>query len=358
MSQAASSVAAPDRRLLLSVQRLVWCWTDVIGCRGVAPEVLALVVFALLYGSAALISLFGELDIFLRDFRWPFAYGGVAWCAFYLVYLPGQIDRVWVALRPWILNPEEEVSDLRESSRKILTGGVPFCVALWVAFSITWGLTNSWSIPYKEHWQPQLLNALFAPFLWYFAGIAMAVATVGLRSLVTTIATRLEFSPNLVYPAGRRGLHLLHRLLTVNWLFFAVVTLCATMATTPLSGEAGAIRDDGYTIPDLLVWVLLVAIALILVSTQRALDTLLGRLKAGALTRLNQRLDEIAELPEDVSALDVVKKTHLLHVVTYEIQKVEAFTPTLVDGRFVLQVALSASAILIANIVLRLALTN
>jgi hypothetical protein len=358
-ARVSETLAQPKRTLAdrLKLERLVWFWTDVVvGKSGISPEWLAFSLLLFLYLSATLVALLaGQWDVFVRDFRWLVSYVGIAASAYYIAYLPKEIDRLWLALRPWIAN-ESQLNRLKDETRTILAKPVIVCFPIWIVFSAIWAATNSWAIPYDAKWVPQLLNAMFAPFLWYFAGVAMGISTMGVRSLIRRIALDLEFKPGVVYPMGRQALQPFNRVLFGNWTFFVLVTLCATIATTPWSGDAADLRSDGYTLPDFLLWALFGAIGLLLVSCQRSLDVLLGRVKASTLADLNQRFNDAAELPDNSSIIEVLRRTHLTNVIQYEIQKVETFSPTLVDGRFALQVCLSASAIIIANILLRLAI--
>jgi hypothetical protein len=333
----------------------IWFWTDAAGRSGLPPALLSLGLLGLLYLSATIIALFGEWDVFVRDFRWLVSFAGVALCSFYVVYLLREIDQLWTALRPWVVDVEQ-LESLKARTREILGRRVAVCLPIWIAFTGLWAATNSWGVPYREEWLPQALNAMFAPFLWYFGSVAMGIATMGVWALIRANASELELKPAIVFPQGRSALQPFHRLLLENWLFFVLITLCATIATTPWTGQAANLADDGYSLPDFLLWALLGGIALVLISCQRSLDYLLGRVKSRTLADLHHQFDETAALPADASATDVLRRMHEMNVILHQTHQVEAFTPTLVDGRFVLQVCLSVSAIIIANVLLRLAI--
>jgi hypothetical protein len=100
----------------------------------------------------------------------------------------------------------------------------------------------------------------------------------------------------------------------------------------------------------------LVVVGLVLVASQRSLEVLLGHIKAEALSDLNYRLSDLMLVPENASQTEILRRMHGMNALLHQTRQVESFTPTLIDGRFALQVALSTTAIIIANVLLRLAL--
>jgi hypothetical protein len=60
-----------------------------------------------------------------------------------------------------------------------------------------------------------------------------------------------------------------------------------------------------------------------------------------------------AALPENANELTVLRSMHRFQVLLHDLQQVESFNPNFIDTRFVVQIALSVTAILLANVLLR-----
>lgn len=329
------------------IERLAWFWTDWMR-RGPARRrwLAPAVVFVSIQASAAAIAWwFGEFSAWLGDPRWTASALISTACAVHLDMLPRDLDRLWDSLHPWVAVPEEEFARLRALTRPMLANAFPFSVLVWASFVTVWIVTNSWSEAFRGLPVAWVLNALYGyAFLCYFLGVAVSF-NVGLWRLLRQVAARLEFHPSLVLSGDSGSLKPINQLLGRAWLFFLVVVVLTGVGTTPIS------RGDAR-IQDLIIWLIVALVLCLRLSSQRSMNRLIARDKARVLGRLRGELD-LERQGSDEASGDVVRRLHRLQILLHDIRTAERFSATLVDTRFVVQIALSVSATLIANVMVR-----
>jgi hypothetical protein len=339
--------APTSHRRGISQERVAWFWTDSIVPRLPVPAwVAALLLFACLNAVGVMLaSLHGELDTYIRDVRWPASYFACALSGAYLAYLPREVARLWQPLQPWLVDPDAKLSKLKSEGPRVLASFFWPSVAIWSIFAIYWTISNSYGDRYESANFTRTLNATYLSLLVYFVGAASSIATIGMWRFVRLISRTLDFEAGKVQQ-GKAALRPLARLLLFNWLFYLVLTLSATLTATPLSNNA--LRPE-----DLAVWVLITPYFILLLHGQLALNGLLAQEKAVEVARLRHLVEHEAALPENANELTVLRSMHRFQVLLHDLQQAESFNPNFIDTRFVVQIALSVTAILLANVLLR-----
>ena len=329
------------------VERAAWAWTDFVERTRLPPLVMAAGLLLFLYGTNLLIATtFGEARAFVEDYRRPASYLIVGGYAVYLVYLPRAIRNLWVSIRPWLANPDTEIDALEASTRPLVARYFLPSAAIWALFVVYWVATNSWSEGYDGSLVPRLITGWHGLFLTYFVGTGIAFGLGGVWSVMRLASSRLDFRPGLILEGGKAALRPFNHIFLGTWLFFLYVASLATVGTTPITAQ-------GFRREDAALWVVIGAMVAVLASAQRMMSRMLEREKAEELRRLRAELSEARRLPDAPEPIDVLLSMHKTQMLQHDLQRVEAFSPTLVDTRFMVQISLSVTAILIANVVLR-----
>ena len=119
---------------------------------------------------------------------------------------------------------------------------------------------------------------------------------------------------------------------------------------TPLSGTP-------FHPINFVAWILVgLVITPLMAGAHYFMNRMLTREKSQELRLLQEELSEASALPNDAEAVEVLRRMHRMQLLLYQIQKVETFVPTLADSRFLVQISLSTTAIVLANVVIRTAI--
>ncbi len=351
MPSSSTLIATPPLSSRSLAQRIPWLWYDSVVSRVPLPLwVLSLLLFAFLYAAgAAFATVDGVLPQFLRDYRWLVPLGIPALTSFGAGYTPRALDRFWTGLRPWLANPTEELAVFQAGIRNQLTRFFwPTAVIMFV-FSAQFGIfldsPGNWARDYPRYAALRGATLLSAPFVAYFVAGIFSMIGFGLGSLVRRLQA-LDLKRGFILQGGKALLRPFNDLLWVTWGSTLLIVLLVAL-TSGVSG--GPLELMG-----LLSFAVTMAVSLpLIVMPQLHMNRWLAHEKAQELLALRQELDEAASIPPTANAAEavryLVRHQHLLH----QVQRVEAFSPTLVDARFVLQIGTSFTAILLANVALR-----
>ncbi len=325
-------------------ERIAFWWTDRAEGRPATYAFVASVfLFIVLYGGGALVAqAFGDLRAFVTDPRWAASALIIVLSAFQLVTLPRGIARLWEHLIPWLANSNAEIAALKAQTRPLLARFFPVSVFVWLAFGFAWVLMGSWGEFFHSRELAPILNAIYGfGFRWYFLGAAAVFNSVGLWLLLRRLGRSLNFRPALLLSGGKGALRPFNQLLWEAWRYFMAVIVLAGVVTMPVRGR-------GLRFEDAILWIVIVGLLVMQFSSQQPINRLLASTKASALDRLHERLDQ-ERLAADDESEDGSRRTNRVQILLHDLRTVEAFAPTLVDSRFVVQIALSVTASLIAN---------
>ena len=330
----------------LRMEEAAWAWADLVERRRLPALALSTAVFVLLFGSSALIALaFGELNDFLADPRWPATYFVVAANALHLAKFPAALDAMWGTIRPWLAN-EAEMGKLEAESRAVLARFFLPSMGVWSAFVAYWALTNEWGERFASPFLAPALHLMYGLPLIYFAGAMAAINSAGLLTLLTRIARTARFERGLMLEGGHGVIRPLRNLLWRCWLFFVVVFTATAVASTPVTGTG--LRDE-----DFVLWVVILALTFGLVLGQMAMNRVFERERANEIGRLRAELRSVNAVSEPLETNDLLLRLLRAEALRYDLSRVEALHTGLLDLRFLVQVSLSATAIAIANLLLR-----
>jgi hypothetical protein len=313
----------------------------------------SLAVGLLLYGTSLGLALaFGEAANFLEDPRWPTAHVTIAASAYYTVWLNRTLQRMWTGLGPWLANGEGEVAELQRRCPAILYRyALPIAVVLF-AFSATWVLAGSWSENFDNPDLARALIALQTPLLSYFGANGIALSTVGMFSMVRCLASNLSFKPGFILHGAKAALRPLYQMQSGTWLYTLVIVALAVIGTAPLFNRSGFRWDD------LAFWLAIVVFYAFMAAANVALNPCLTREKAKEVARLRSEIEATAEGAGEVAPAAAMQRVVQAQLQLHDLAKAEAFNPSLVDLRFVIQVSLSVTGVLISNVLLRTVLAD
>jgi hypothetical protein len=258
-----------------------------------------------------------------------------------------MVRSLWASIRPWLANPEAEIQELEASTRPVLARYFLPGAAIWFLFSVYWAATGSWAENFKDPLLSTVLTIWFGCiFLTYFVGAGVSFGIGGTWSLVRLLSSRLDFRPGLILEGGKTALAPFNQLFIMNWLFFVWVIMLSTVGSTPVTTQ-------GLRNVDIAMWLVIGALSSTLVLAQRSMTALLLREKQIEVRRLRNELTEVQRLSANPDSVEVLLSMHRSQMLMHDLQRAEAFNPSLLDTRFVIQISLSVTAILIANVLLR-----
>lgn len=351
-----TQVVVPLRHRSLA-QRIPWLWYDHVASQPVAPSwLLALIPFAFNYGLGVLLAIWdGELSGFLLDYRWPVLFALLVIACWTLGYVPRASGQLLVSLRPWLRNSDEEIEAFRGATPELLMRCFWISAAIWGGFTVLWFVVpgaDSWSPDYAH---PEIIHRmplLLAPSMAFFVGASFSMVSMGLGLFTQRISRDLSLKRGFVLQGGRASLQPFNRLLRNIWITFtlpAIVWVVVVFAINAprLSGPWLAAVNTG-------VLVLGGALAIpTLVLPQLFMNRWLAKEKADELQALQSELAEVASLPQTGDPLDALPRLLRHQHLIYQIQRVQGFTATLVDAKFVMNIASSIVVIVLANIAIR-----
>jgi hypothetical protein len=317
---------------------------------------LSALVFAGVYGVGVLVSfLSGDLQRFLNEPRylWPPISAGLS--SFALGRLPRAIGDLWTKWAPWLANPDVELIAFQAAIPGLLTRG------FWLIALLVLGLygqylfmEDPWAIGILRPDIYRFIYVIWAPTVAYFAGGAGAVAAFGLGAFAHHAAKVLDLKRGFILGRGKAALQPFNQVLWMLW----GLTVLPILAFGLLNGLVNVTTGGGTL--DQFVWAAVEAVLVVIsiVVPQRQMNHLLEREKAEELRLLREELADASIVPGGASTQEavqaLVRHQHLL----YQIEEAKAFVPTLVDTRFAVQIGISVTAIVAANVALRTVLAR
>lgn len=362
--------AVPRRSL---TQRIPWLWHDVVVARSPLPLWATVSLLVVIVHSYVALSAFaaGDLPRFLGDIRWLIITAITALPGFALGYLPGAIHRFIEGLRPWLANSDDEIAAFEASIPNLLTRFFFASAIFWGAFMVlstalnSAGDGNPWGVGYPN---PEWLiygGYAFAPLFAYFFGGGTSVMTAGLGLFVYRMTKTLDLKRGFVFGGGKAVMRPFNRLLIVIWSTFTlpvVLLFGAGMAVYgPDLGQSTVRNSEGAVglatagVPFVIMFVVL---ALTVILPQLLMNRLLAREKREELQELHSELAAVSTPAEDADTATLVRGLQRQQYLLHQIQEARSYRPTLVDTRFVVQVGTSITGIVIANVLLRLLITQ
>lgn len=335
-------------------QRIPWFWHEYVVARTPLPLwALSIVFFGVLCGIVALSGLAaGELSSVIRDpTLWLTGAVPPATTSFAIGYAPRAMDRLWTSIQPWMTTSAEQMALFRAEMPKLLARFA------WLGMLVLALATSPWVFVDQETggfsfanltMTPNVLMLALLPFWFYFVGIALAIATVGMGLLAHRMSRTLHFRREFILSGARTAFRPFNRLLWVIWLTVTFPLIASSVVTNPL------LSDRSFHPIDALSFLsgLLIILPTIVVP-QLFMNRLLAREKANEVQVLRQEVEEASDGPEAEDTIGVLRRIQRHQYLVYWLQRTESFSPTLVDTRFVLQIATSITGIVLANVILR-----
>ena len=330
-------------------QQVPWFWTGFVLQTGLRPWVPATAVTLFFFLPAMFISRsIGDLNQFLADPRWyvmAIACGAVA---YFLASLPRGLDRLWEGLRPWLVN---------EAAAKTfwLTAPIQIMRFFWPAWGF-WilvigpGALNPASDPLgKDFSNP----AAFQPFNigvsilgTYLLAAATSPAIAGLALFAKDLAKKVDLKRGFV-PGGKAAFAPFNRLLLTVWLTYTIPVALITAARTSLIGET----NPGSMVAGIVFGAVLIMLTMFL--PHLFINRLLAKEKERELHQLRQDMSGAAAVGGTTATAEGTRRTLRMQALMDQQQQTLGFNPTLMDARFFIQFAASATAIVMANVLLQ-----
>jgi len=334
-------------------QRIPWLWHDYVVTRtGVPLWLLCLLLFLLLHGwVVALAASAGHLSwwfLLLGDLRWTILTVAPAMGAFVLAYAPGALTRFWQNLRPWLANTEAEAAALEEATPKLVMRFFwPYflTVTFFMGIFSFLGEDVGWFRDYPDLGALRYVPLSTAPFVGYFVGGALALASSGLGMFAQSLR-RLDLREGFMVEGGKAVLQPLNQLLWTIWGIFTVPTIFI-MLTSAFDGSDAEVFGTAIGVT------LFVTLGATIIVPHFFINQWLAQEKTQEVRSLRRALREAADVPSGSHAEDILRQMHRYQDLSQRLQEARSFTPTLIDARLVIQVATSVVGIIAANVLLR-----
>lgn len=329
------------------LKRLPWLWYDLIVTRTAAPFwVPSVVLLALLVLGGLLVSAAGgQLREAVGEPRFWLGRAYPALCSLAIGYAPEAISRLIANLGPWLERPDDELAELQQEMSYDLTrffwigGMISAAVVFWFAFIDPADLNISMN---RETFRNLQLFDL--PFYTYFCGSATPVLTWSGGLLIRRLRS-LHIKPGFILNGGKQTLSPFNQLLVVVWVACVLpMSLIVIVALAKGIGDVGAIV---YSV------VFLAASVVIVFLPQLLMSEWLHQLRDRDLAWLRRQVEETAAASDNKDAVEMQRALLRYNLLIFHIDQVRASSVTLIDLKFVIQVATSMTAILVANVLLR-----
>jgi hypothetical protein len=340
------------------MSRTPWLWIDLIVSRvSVPPWLLSIALFLALLAIDSLITIAsGERLRGILDIRHIIVLILPAFGSFTITYVRQALAGLEAAVKPWLTNSEAESRAFWDSAPDLLMCGFwPFAVA-WVVIPILYGILHS-------AFQPQLVGQLgnrsvqyvtflVTPLTWYFMGGATSIALVGLGRLFHELGKTLDLKEDFVLRGAKVVLQPFNSLIWVTCISVALPLLLTGMLPVTLRYVSGHAITLGLM--DLVPLILLAIVVVLTIAVpQIFMNRFLSKEKDKALADISEQMSQAIAVPEGASLEDVLRRMHHLQALVYMERKAEKFNPTLVDAKFLVQVAASIGTVTYALYYLR-----
>jgi hypothetical protein len=329
------------------IQRIPWLWYELVVSRTAAPFWVpsAVLLALLLSGGLAIAAAGGYLIEAATEPRFWLNRAYPALCSLAIGYAPEALQRLIANLQPWIAHPEQELAELRHDLSHDLGHffwlGAVISAMLVVWFAFVDPADMQLGIGRDTYRHLQLFDLLFYA---YFCGSATPLV-VWVVWLLTKRLRSVELKPGFILNGGKPALSPFNQLLVVVWM-----TCVLPMVLIVLIGLVRGILDLGVIVYSV---AFLCASLIIVFFPQLQMNDWLRQLQSDELKRLRAQVNETGTVGEAGDLLAVQRALLRHHQPLYQIEQVRTASVTLIDMKFIVQIATSMSAILIANFVLR-----
>ena len=336
-------------KIMSVLQRVPWLWHDMIATQVKLPIWLqATLLFCVLYATCATAAFYeGVILEFLWDRNWSITLGLIAFSAYVMGKTPLGVEKLWSSITPWLANSNQEITAFQEQTRKTLTR--MFWPIALVLIAIT--LPFSFLTPGDQEGSAyQLfdsrLNTVITPFVMYFLGGASALCTFGVCAFTWRMNRDLVLKTGFIFKEGKKSLAPFNTLLWQIWGTFSIPLIAGVILleyVTP--GKMG----DWVSILNVITFgvVLILTLPTILLP-QHSMNKWLRKLQLNELEQLNKQLEQAAEPVTDGDTHQLLLRMHRYNHIDHQIQRALAFSPTLVDLNFVIEIGSRLFFIVIA----------
>lgn len=343
------------------LDRIPWLWHEAVVMRvPVPPWAMSLAIFLFFYGTSLLAASWaGDVAAFLKDPSWIVLYTLPAAASLLTSHAPRAILGMWDHARPWLSNPEAEIA-------RAVQATPPMLMRLFWPSYVSWTLLNMqawaagigpiphppWTEPYPHPEAFRYYAMLMAPTASYFMAGATSIGLLGLTLVARQFCGTWKLKQGFVLGGGKAALRPFNQLVWLTWAAVSLPFLLVLLVQATISGwrEAPALAALDYTISCLLfVTVLFTAV----IRPQGHMSRLLASEKSRELRALDAEMQELAAVPPGADVVEALRRMQRYNHLAFQCQRIMAFVPTLIDSRFVLQIGMSTTAIILANLLLR-----
>jgi len=336
-------------KIISVLQRVPWLWHDKIATRVKLPIWLqAMLLFCVLYAACAGAALYaGVILEFLWDRNWPITLGLIAFSAYVMGKTPLGVEKLWSGITPWLANTNQEIAAFHQQTRKSLMR-IFWPIAL-VFIVIT--LPFSFLTPGAQEGSAyelfdSRLNTVLIPFVMYFLGGSSALCTFGICAFTWRMNRDLVLKTGFIFKDGKKSLAPFNRILWQIWGTFSIPLIMGVILleyATP--GKMG----DWVSILNVITFGVVLSLTLpTILLPQHSMNKWLRKLQQNELDELNKQLERAAEPVTDGDTHELLLRMHRYHHIDHQIQRAIAFSPTLVDLNFVIEIGSRVFFIIIA----------
>ena len=169
-------------------------------------------------------------------------------------------------------------------------------------------------------------------------GGATSIALVGLGRLFHELGKTLDSKADFVLRGAKAVLQPFNSPIWITCISVALPLLLTGILSVTFGYVSGHATALGLV--DLVpVIILAIVVILTIAVPQIFMNRFLRKQKDEVLADISEKMSQVMEVPEGVSSEDMLRRMHRLQILTYMEIKAEKFNPTLVDAKFLVQVA-------------------
>ena len=336
-------------KIISVFQRVPWLWHDKIATRVKLPIWLqATLLFCVLYAACAGAAFYaGVILEFLWDRNWIITLGLIAFSAYVMGKTPLGVEKLWSGITPWLANTNQEIAAFHQQTRKSLMRIFWPIALVFIVITLPFSFLTPGA---QEGSAYQLfdsrLNTLLIPFVMYFVGGSSALCTFGICAFTWRMNRDLVLKTGFIFKDGKKSLASFNRILWQIWGTFSIPLIAGVILleyATP--GKMG----DWVSILNVITFgvVLSLTVPTILLP-QYSMNKWLRKLQLNELEQLNKQLEQAAEPVTDGDTHELLLRMHRYKHIDHQIQRAVAFSPTLVDLNFVIEIGSRVFFIVIA----------
>ena len=331
------------------LQRVPWLWHDMIATRVKLPIWLqATLLFCVLYAACAAAAFYaGVILEFLGDHNWSITLGLIAFSAYVMGKTPLGVEKIWSSITPWLANTNQEIAVFHEQTRKTLMRMFwPIALVLILVTLPFSFLTPSAQEGSAYELFDSRLNTALIPLVMYFLGGASALCTFGICAFTWRMNRDLVLKTGFIFKEGKKSLAPFNTLLWQIWGTFSIPLIAGVILleyVTP--GKKG----DWLSIFNVITFgVILILTLPTILLPQHSMNKWLRKLQQNELDELNKQLERAAEPITNGDTHELLLRMHRYTHIDHQIRRAIAFSPTLVDLNFVIEIGSRVFFIVIA----------